>query len=233
MIITTERSLRISEIMPVHSRILDDRGVSLGVVLCTAREYRDGAMTVGVWSRMAVPDGRCGMVGERLPVLERWHCFACDPKHDKGLRLAFETAGENRLRTEVTLTEDYVGVDSIVHGGIIATIFDDVMMWCVLRFRKRFHITVSMEQRLRRPVFAGVPLVAEAAVEEEHSDGRVRLSARLWAQEDPETTLAEGTGLFIETPRHLLDLIPDDQRSRRVLRRTRRAESSRTHPCFS
>ena len=48
------------------------------------------------------------MVGERLPVLERWHCFACDPKHDKGLRLAFETAGENRLRTEVTLTEDDV-----------------------------------------------------------------------------------------------------------------------------
>ena len=199
--------------MPVHSRIPDDRGVSVGVVLCPVRGYRDGAMTVGVWSRMAVPDGKCGMVGERLPVLERWHCFACDPKHDKGLRLTFETTGENRLRTEVTLTDDYVGVDSIVHGGIIATIFDDVMMWCVLRFRKRFHVTVSMEQRLRRPVFAGVPLVAEAAVEEEHSDGRVSLSARLWAQEDPETTLAEGTGLFIETPRHLLDLIPDDQRS--------------------
>ncbi len=153
------------------------------------------------------------MVGERLPVLERWHCFGCDPEHDKGLGLTFETAGENRLRTEVTLTDDYVGVDSIVHGGTIATIFDDVMMWCVLRFRKRFHVTVRMEQRLRRPVFAGMPLVAEATVEEELSDGRVSLSARLWAQEDPETTLAEATGLFIETPRHLLDLIPGDQRS--------------------
>jgi acyl-coenzyme A thioesterase PaaI-like protein len=153
------------------------------------------------------------VVGERLPMLESWHCFGCDPNHDKGLRLTFKTAGENRLRTEVTLTGDYVGVDSIIHGGIIATIFDDVMMWCLLRFQNRFYVTARMEQRLQRPVFAGVPLVAEAAIEEEHSDGRVRLSARLWAQDDPETILAEGTGLFIETPAHLLDLIPDDQRS--------------------
>ena len=146
---------------------------------------------------------------ERLP---NWHCFGCDPSHPKGLRLELSVVAPDRLRCELTVGNEYVGAESIVHGGIIATIFDDLMMWCLLRFRHRFHVTAQMEQKLWRPTFAGVPLVAEAGIEEDLPKGRVRLAARLHTAADPETALAEGSGLFVEAPSSILDLIPEDPR---------------------
>jgi acyl-coenzyme A thioesterase PaaI-like protein len=97
-----------------------------------------------------------------LPALRTWHCFGCDPNHAKGLRLRFTAPAPDSLRSEFTLSDDYTGVGSIVHGGIIATIFDDVMMWCLLRHRRRFFVTTEMNQQLLRPALAGQPLRAEA-----------------------------------------------------------------------
>lgn len=150
---------------------------------------------------------------EWLAKLPHWHCFGCDPKHPKGLHLGFDAVGPDHIRCEVTLTGDYVGAESIVHGGIITTVFDDAMMWCLLRFRHRFYLTAHMEQRFRRPTPAGVPLIAEAVIEEDLSDGRVRLNTRLYATQDPNTTLAEGSGVFVEAPPRMLDLMSADQRS--------------------
>lgn len=147
-----------------------------------------------------------------LQELPHFHCFGCDPHHPKGLRLGFDVAGPDRMGTRFTISAEYVGADRFVHGGIVATVFDDLMKWCVLRFRRLPHITVQMEQRFRRPIFAGTPLVAEAAIVEDLPNGRVRLAATLAAEDDPGTILAEGSALFSLTPPALLELIPDEQR---------------------
>ena len=148
-----------------------------------------------------------------LQALPSFHCFACDPDHDRGLRLAFDVAGPERLRCEFTVTGEYVGPGRFVHGGIIATVFDDLMVWCLLRFRRRFHVTVQMEQRFRRPVFTDIPLVAEALIVEDLPGGRVRMATTLVAAADPGTVLVEGSAVFTATPPALVELIPEEQRT--------------------
>lgn len=148
-----------------------------------------------------------------LQALPHFHCFACDPHHSKGLRLAFDEAGPDRLQTRFTVSGDYVGAERFVHGGIIATVFDDLMKWCLLRFRQHPHITMQMEQRFRHPVFAGTPLIGEAEIVEDLPDGRVRLAATLAAAADPGTILAAGSAVFAVTPPDLLDLIPPEQQA--------------------
>jgi len=148
-----------------------------------------------------------------LEALPHFHCFACDPDHARGLRLGFDVAGPDRLRTEFTVTGEYVGPGRFVHGGVIATVFDDLMAWCLLRFRHRFHVTVQMEQRFRRPILIDTPLVAEAVIVEDLPNGRVRMATTLVAAADPGTVLVEGSAVFAATPPALLDLIPEEQRT--------------------
>jgi len=146
-----------------------------------------------------------------LPAPRTWHCFGCDPNHAKGLRLRFTAPAPDSLRSEFTVSDDYTGFVSIVHGGIIATIFDDVMMWCLLRHRRRFFVTTEMNQQLLRPALAGQPLRAEARIAEEDGE-RVVLEASLVALDAPGRPLAEGAGTFVPLPSRLLDVVPTDQR---------------------
>jgi len=141
------------------------------------------------------------------------HCFGCDPDHPKGLRLAFDVAGPDRLRTEFTITGDYAGAEQLAHGGIIATVFDDLMAWCVVRFRLRPCVTVEMEQRFRRPIFVDTPLIAEAVIVEDLPNGRIRLTANLVAAADPGTILAESSAVFAAAPPALLRLLPEEHRA--------------------
>ncbi len=148
-----------------------------------------------------------------LQALPHFHCFGCDPHHPKGLRLSFDVAGPDRLQTRFTISGEYVGAERFVHGGIIATVFDDLMKWCLLRFRRCAHITVQMEQRFRHPIFVDTPLVGEAAIVEDLPDGKVRLTATLAAASEPGTILAEGSAVFAVTPPDLLALIPREQQT--------------------
>jgi acyl-coenzyme A thioesterase PaaI-like protein len=109
------------------------------------------------------------------------------------------------------LSDDETGFVSIVYGGIIATILHDVMMWCLLRHRRRSFVTTEMNQRLLRPALAGQPLRAEARIAEEDGD-RVVLEASLAAVHEPGRPLAQGAGTFVPLPGRLLDVVPADQR---------------------
>ena len=156
---------------------------------------------------MESPERRTGF----LPAVQAWHCFGCDPNHAKGLRLRFTAPAPDLLRSEFTLSDDYTGFASIVHGGIIATIFDDVMMWCLLRHRRRLFVTTEMSQQLLRPALAGQPLCAEARIAEEDDD-RMVLEASLAALHEPDRPLAQGTGAFVPLPPRLVESVPADQR---------------------
>jgi acyl-coenzyme A thioesterase PaaI-like protein len=149
---------------------------------------------------------------EVFPLVDHCKCFGCNPTHPKGLRMTFFAAGPDRVRSRLTVSDDYVGLGSVVHGGIIATVFDDVMMWCLLRFRRKFFFTVTMEQAFRRPTLAGTALIAEAVIGEELPNRRVRVSARLVTEADPDTELASGGAVYAEVPPPMLALIPPAQR---------------------
>jgi acyl-coenzyme A thioesterase PaaI-like protein len=151
-------------------------------------------------------------MSDLLPTLASFNCFACSPTHPKGLHLRFRSDGPDRVRSDVTLGGDYVGLGSVVHGGIVATVFDEAMAWVLYRHRYAPHLTATMEVRFRGTIAADTPLVVSAWIEEDRGS-RVRVAASLAAAHDPDRPLAEAKGLYVKAPESVLDEVPEAQRA--------------------
>jgi acyl-coenzyme A thioesterase PaaI-like protein len=113
------------------------------------------------------------------------------------------------VRAEVTLGSDYEGLGGVVHGGILATLFDEAMAWCLYRHRRMVYVTAKMEQRYRAPVPTGAPLVVEAWIVEGSTRRRVQVAATVSSIDG--STLAESTGLYLPAPADVLDAMGPDQ----------------------
>lgn len=150
-------------------------------------------------------------MSEPFPPLESFRCFACDPGHPKGLRLRFREGRPGGVVADVTLGRDYEGLGGVVHGGILATLFDEAMAWCLYRHRRMVYVTARMEQRFRAPVPTGRPLVVEAWIEEGSTARRVRVRSAVSAGDG--TALAEGAGLFLPAPAGVLAAMGPAQRA--------------------
>jgi acyl-coenzyme A thioesterase PaaI-like protein len=151
-------------------------------------------------------------MSQLLPALSTFNCFACSPTHPRGLHLRFHSDGPDRVRSEVTLGGDFVGLGSVVHGGIVATVFDEAMAWVLYRHRYAPHLTATMEIRFRGTIAADTPLVVTAWIDEDRGT-RVRVAATLAGAGHPDRPLAEAKGLFVKAPDAVLDDIPQAQRA--------------------
>lgn len=80
-------------------------------------------------------------------------CFACGPQNPIGLRIAFALR-DGRCTGEFTATENHVGYENTVHGGIIYAALDDVMA-NVLYLQNRKAHTARCEIRYRQPLAVG------------------------------------------------------------------------------
>jgi acyl-coenzyme A thioesterase PaaI-like protein len=98
------------------------------------------------------------------------YCFACGPKNPIGLRLEFETEDHGVSRTVWVPKEEHQGYVGVVHGGLIATVLDEVMVRMLWRLGVPA-MTVHFEMDLKRPAKPAVPLHLEGRVIEDR--GRV------------------------------------------------------------
>ena len=92
------------------------------------------------------------------------HCFACGRDNPIGMHLRIEL-GEGTARTEWTAGEDYVGWSDKLHGGIIATLLDEVMAWAPSSYDS-WAVTAEMSVRFRSPAMPGERLEATGRVAE-------------------------------------------------------------------
>ncbi|HEX7077627.1 MAG TPA: PaaI family thioesterase [Candidatus Eisenbacteria bacterium] len=81
-------------------------------------------------------------------------CFCCGPRNPIGLRLSFEETSGGRTRTVWTPRPEHQGFKDIVHGGLVSTVLDEVMVR-MLYLRGVHAITGTMETKLYRPLRAG------------------------------------------------------------------------------
>jgi uncharacterized protein (TIGR00369 family) len=91
------------------------------------------------------------------------NCFACGRENPIGMRLHIEL-GDGTARTEWTGGDDFVGWSDKLHGGIIATLLDEVMAWAPSSYDS-WAVTAEMAVRYRSPALPGERLVAEGRVE--------------------------------------------------------------------
>jgi len=110
-------------------------------------------------------------------------CFACGEQNPIGLKLKFRWVGDDYV-TDFTARPEYAGWAGIVHGGLLATVLDEVMarlIWekghqaITAKLQVRFHEplkigeTVTVAGRIIRTAGRGVKTRAEAR----RSDGTV------------------------------------------------------------
>jgi acyl-coenzyme A thioesterase PaaI-like protein len=145
-----------------------------------------------------------------LPDLTTWNCFACGQSHEKGLRLRFTAPGPERIRSDFEISASHVGLGRIVHGGIVATVFDEAMVWTLYRWRYQPHVTARMEQRFRGVIEADVPLVVEAEITEDRGRRR-KVEAALFGEDDPGKPLAEASGIYLPAAPAMLTDLPAEQ----------------------
>ncbi|NLO74078.1 MAG: PaaI family thioesterase [candidate division WS1 bacterium] len=95
---------------------------------------------------------------------DKW-CFACGPENPHGLRLSgFHRQGEY-YTVEFSPERHHQGWQGITHGGIIATLLDEVMTR-ILHEEGVNVVTAEITVRYHQPVVTGSPVRARAWVVE-------------------------------------------------------------------
>jgi acyl-coenzyme A thioesterase PaaI-like protein len=142
---------------------------------------------------LVAPDVRVG--GRRL-LLTPHNCFACGQLNVNGLHLDLHAA-EGRCWTELTLPERFEGWEGIAHGGIIATILDEVMAWAIID-QDLWGVTARMTIEFKRPVPVGGRLRGEGWLVR----AKRRLVEAAGQLVDPETgdVLATSEALYVAAP---------------------------------
>ena len=90
---------------------------------------------------------------------EPHNCFACGTLNEHGLRLVLHL-GDRRSWTELALDDRFEGWVGIAHGGIVATILDEVMAWSLVA-EDNWGVTARMSVEFRRPLRVGDRVRAE------------------------------------------------------------------------
>ena len=99
----------------------------------------------------------------KLKIEDDGMCFCCGVRNPIGLKLQFETLPGGRLRTEWTPRPEHQGFQDIVHGGLVATVMDEVMIRLLYAMGIRA-VTAELTTRLVKPLRAGRSYRFEARV---------------------------------------------------------------------
>jgi uncharacterized protein (TIGR00369 family) len=119
---------------------------------------------------IVAPDGRRYAFADH-------NCFACGDANPIGMRLEIEL-GEGTATTTWIPGPDFVGWEDKVHGGLLATLLDEVMAWAPSSYDS-WAVTAEMRIRYRTPANPGEALTARGWVTERrrriyHVRGEVR-----------------------------------------------------------
>jgi uncharacterized protein (TIGR00369 family) len=128
-----------------------------------------------------------------LPVENDRHCFCCGADNEHGLHLAVAYPAKGTAEACFTIDARYAGWRSITHGGLLATVLDELMAHACLSTGAKA-VTAEMTTRFLKAVPVGSRVRITGAVTGE----RGRVIATEGKLYDGEGTLAaEATARFI------------------------------------
>src|SRR5271154_4105824 len=122
-------------------------------------------------------------------------CFGCGGANERGMQLAFEQDDATRhIRGVFRIGPEYQGGPGFLHGGIVATLLDEVMAK-VSRFEKDIAVTGELTIEYLKPI----PVDEELTVEGWEIERNGRLRIRQGEIRDAAgAVLARGRGKFVE-----------------------------------
>ncbi len=83
---------------------------------------------------------------------EGYRCFACSPSNPIGLKLSFEE-DDQYVYARWTPNENFQGYNNVIHGGIIATLLDEVGAWYISVKIGTAGVTKSLNIEYIKPLY--------------------------------------------------------------------------------
>jgi uncharacterized protein (TIGR00369 family) len=126
------------------------------------------------------------------------NCFVCGVENPYGLGLEFFEIGDGHVAAEPCLPESYQGYPGIVHGGIVASMLDEIAgRAAMIGDHTHFRLTAKLSIRYRRPVPVDETIHLEGWVTEDRgrmatAHAEIRLADGVIA--------AEGEAVLVDLP---------------------------------
>jgi len=84
---------------------------------------------------------------------EGYNCFGCSPSNQNGLKMEFFEEGEITVCKWKPM-EQFNGYKNILHGGIQATLMDEIGSWFVSTRYAKACVTLKLDVRYLKPVYS-------------------------------------------------------------------------------
>ncbi len=124
-------------------------------------------------------------------------CFVCGESNAHGLNLRFESVGDE-VRTRFTPRAEHIGFKSVTHGGILATVLDEIMVWAVAVRTQRFAYCAEMTVRFLQPSKPDEELLVVAELVANRRNKLFEAKAEL--RDAAGTIYATATGKYLPVP---------------------------------
>lgn len=99
--------------------------------------------------------------------LDGYFCFGCSPDNEAGLKMEFYADGDEVVSFWQPQAR-YQGWLNTLHGGIQATLLDEICAWAIVWKLQTTGVTSKMETRYLKPIATdGGPLTLRAAITEQ------------------------------------------------------------------
>ena len=137
-----------------------------------------------------------------MPPMELPHtsgCLVCGRDNPLGLRLALHVdPATGVVTTDFTPRPEHIGFEGIIHGGVLATVLDEAMVWAATWAGRRFCVCGEMTVRFRNSAAVGQPLSVQASVDPGRRARLIQTTASVLAAGG--AVVAEATGKYVPVP---------------------------------
>ena len=121
-------------------------------------------------------------------------CFVCGESNSIGLNLRFETDG-HVVRSRFVPSAEHIGFKKVVHGGLVATVLDEIMVWACAVETRQFAVCAELNVRFLSPARPAEPVLATAELVANRRNRIFEAKAEL--QDATGRTLATATGKYL------------------------------------
>lgn len=120
-------------------------------------------------------------------------CFACGPDNPIGIHLGDPARAGDDITATFRPRHEYQGTSGNLHGGIAATVIDEIMVWAGILQEHVLCVTGRMEVRYRAPLTNEGEYLARGRVDR-RSGRRLEISGEIV---DGGQVAIAGSGLYL------------------------------------
>jgi len=129
---------------------------------------------------------------KKLPPRNDSNCFGCSPGNDRGLKMTFYT-DETAVYSKLNVPSHLCGWDTLIHGGVITTILDEITSWASIYLLQKIILTKSITVHFLRPLYIEQEVTAAGYVIEQTSEREAKTRGILYNAAGELCARAKGT----------------------------------------